>query len=252
MNDTNENNTINQNYIEKIRLKQEEINKLKKDKNLDLGLGVFFIIIAIIIIFIFKNQLTYFSILSFILYSIIILCCLFGIVGFSMSLDKTAIKYAEQELLFISDEQELNETKNLDIQTKADKQFRLNQRELKRYYDLNLSQTRFLLIFGIILLISGIAIIIFTILLHFFSNNTENLILILGCISGILVDFIGAIFLTIYAKTIETVIRFHSKLADSNNLLLSNSIASKISEESLRNTTLSEISKNIVNVESRE
>ena len=39
---------------------------------------------------------------------------------------------------------------------------------------------------------------------------------------------------------------FHAKFAESNHLLLANSIANKIENEELRETTLSEIAKDIV------
>lgn len=44
----------------------------------------------------------------------------------------------------------------------------------------------------------------------------------------------------------NAAVRFHAKFAESNNLLLANSIANKIENEELREVTLSEISKQIV------
>ena len=64
--------------------------------------------------------------------------------------------------------------------------------------------------------------------------------------SGIVVDFIGAIFIKMYTKNIEASVKFHAKFAESNNLLLANSIANKIDDDKLRENTLSEISKNII------
>ena len=49
-----------------------------------------------------------------------------------------------------------------------------------------------------------------------------------------------------YNKNIEAAVKFHAKFADSNNLLLANSIANKIEDDQLRENTLAEISKNIV------
>lgn len=68
-------------------------------------------------------------------------------------------------------------------------------------------------------------------------------ILLTGAISGILIDFIGTIFITMYTKSLDASVKFHSKLASSNNLLLANSIATKISDETLRELTFSEIAK---------
>ncbi|MDD4371139.1 MAG: hypothetical protein PHD56_08720 [Anaerostipes sp.] len=49
-----------------------------------------------------------------------------------------------------------------------------------------------------------------------------------------------------YTKNIEVAVKFHAKFAESNNLLLANSIANKIEDDQLRENTLSEISKNII------
>lgn len=49
-----------------------------------------------------------------------------------------------------------------------------------------------------------------------------------------------------YTKNIEAAVKFHAKFAESNNLLLANSIANKIEDEKLRENTLSEISKRII------
>ena len=49
-----------------------------------------------------------------------------------------------------------------------------------------------------------------------------------------------------YTKNIGAAVKFHAKFAESNNLLLANLIANKIENEKLRETTLSEISKNII------
>jgi hypothetical protein len=67
-----------------------------------------------------------------------------------------------------------------------------------------------------------------------------------GSLSGIVVDFIGAIFIKMYTKNIEAAVKFHAKFAESNNLLLANSIANKIEDDKIREDTLSEISKNII------
>lgn len=80
----------------------------------------------------------------------------------------------------------------------------------------------------------------------YITLDTDKTLLFVGSLSGIVVDFIGAIFIKMYTKNIEVAVAFHSKFAESNNLLLANSIANKIEDEQLRETTLSEISKNII------
>lgn len=128
---------------------------------------------------------------------------------------------------------------------RAEKMFRMNQKELMRYYDMNLAQTKFLSGLGIMMIIFGILIVVASIYMYT-SFNSDKILLLAGSLSGIVVDFIGAIFIKMYTKNIEASVKFHAKFAESNNLLLANSIANKIDDDKLREDTLSEISKNII------
>ncbi|OUP14407.1 hypothetical protein B5F35_01175 [Anaeromassilibacillus sp. An200] len=126
---------------------------------------------------------------------------------------------------------------------RAEKMFRMNQKQLMRYYDMNLAQTKFLSGLGIMMIIFGIVIVGITL---YMSIETDKVLLVVGSLSGIVVDFIGAVFIKMYTKNIEAAVKFHAKFAESNNLLLANSIANKIEDVKIRETTLSEISKNII------
>lgn len=128
---------------------------------------------------------------------------------------------------------------------RAEKMFRMNQKELMRYYDMNLAQTKFLSGLGIMMIIFGILIVAATLYMYM-SLDADKVLLFVGSLSGIIVDFIGAIFITMYTKNIEAAVKFHAKFAESNNLLLANSIANKIEDDKIREDTLSEISKNII------
>lgn len=123
--------------------------------------------------------------------------------------------------------------------------FRMNQKELMRYYDMNLAQTKFLSGLGIMMIIFGILIVISSLYMYM-SMDGDKVPLFVGSLSGIVVDFIGAIFIKMYTKNIKAAVKFHAKFAESNNLLLANSIANKIRDDKIREDTLSEISKNIV------
>lgn len=128
---------------------------------------------------------------------------------------------------------------------RAEKMFRMNQKELMRYYDMNLAQIKFLSGLGIMMIVFGILIVGITLYLYM-SIETDKVMLVVGSLSGIIVDFIGATFIKMYTKNIEAAVKFHAKFAESNSLLLANSIANKIEDVKTRETTLSEISKNIV------
>lgn len=133
---------------------------------------------------------------------------------FIASTDYITGKDKKLELRYLEEDLEFVESKD------ADKQFRMHQRELKRYYNLNIAQVKTVSVLGIILLAIGIIVILSTLLL--FANGFVMQItpLVVGCVSGMLIDFIGAFFIVMYTQTINASISFHEKLAASNNLLL--------------------------------
>lgn len=143
------------------------------------------------------------------------------------------------------EEEEFSEINPDKRSLRAEKMFRMNQKELMRYYDMNLAQTKFLSVLGIVMIFFGIIIVIATLCMYA-TMNVDKLLLLVGGLSGIVVDFIGAVFIKLYTENIKAAVKFHSKFAESNNLLLANSIAHKIEDDKLRENTLSEISKNIV------
>ena len=143
------------------------------------------------------------------------------------------------------DEKEFSEIDPEKRALRAEKMFRMNQKELMRYYDMNLAQTKFLSGLGIMMIIFGILIVVASLYMYT-SSDSDKILLLVGSLSGIVVDFIGAIFIKMYTKNIEAAVKFHAKFAESNNLLLANSIANKIDDDKLREDTLSEISKNII------
>lgn len=128
---------------------------------------------------------------------------------------------------------------------RAEKQFKINQKELMRYYDMNLIQTKFLSGLGILLILFGLLIISASLGVYIFGES-DKAVLIVGNFSGIIIDFVGAIFIKMYTQNIKAAVKFHAKLANSNNLLLANSIANKIESSELRENTLSDIAKSIV------
>lgn len=128
---------------------------------------------------------------------------------------------------------------------RSEKMFTMNQKELMRYYDMNLAQTKFLSGLGIMMIIFGIVLVAVSIYLYI-SLDADKILLFVGSLSGIVVDFIGTIFIKMYTGNIKAAVKFHAKFAESNNLLLANSIANKIEDNKIREDTLSEIAKNII------
>lgn len=234
-------------YIEilknKIVVKEKEIEEeIKKSTNGIWG-GLVINILFIISAYVLFNKRNI-IVLNILFYIIIILAFICLVVVISCYHDIKVAKHKNIELESLKEELELEQIPNQNIIVRADKQFKINQKDLQRYYDLNLSQTKFLSKLGILLILFGLTIISISILLYLRIKD-DLWLLLMGTVSGVLIDFVGAIFITMYTKSLEASVKFHSKLAGSNSLLLANSIATKISDEKLRESTLSEIAKNI-------
>ena len=80
----------------------------------------------------------------------------------------------------------------------------------------------------------------------FLPATTSLQILSVALLFSIFSWFYTSCVLIVNTKNIEASVKFHAKFAESNNLLLANSIAHKIEDDKLREETLSEISKDII------
>ena len=217
----------------------------QKDKNGAIGGLVIGIALAALTYEIYKKIFD-FPIGQILVYLIGFLAFVCFMIAISCFFDyKESKKREKMEYEAQKEEKEFSEIDPQKRNLRAEKMFRMNQKELMRYYDMNLSQTKFLSGLGILMIVFGILIVISSLYMYTFLE-TDKVLLIVGSLSGIIVDFIGAIFIKMYTKNIEATVKFHAKFAESNNLLLANSIANKIEDDKTREETLSEISKNII------
>ena len=224
---------------------QKVQKKSEKDRNGIIGGLVFGILLAFLAYQIYEKIFD-FSIGQMLVYIIGFLSFICFMVSASSFFDlKESKKLEKLEEEARREEKEFSEIDPEKRALRAEKMFRMNQKELMRYYDMNLAQTKFLSGLGILMIIFGL-LIVGVALYMYTSFETDKILLIIGSLSGIVVDFIGAIFIRMYNKNIEAAVKFHAKFAESNNLLLANSIANKIEDGQLRENTLAEISKNIV------
>lgn len=65
---------------------------------------------------------------------------------------------------------------------RAEKMFRMNQKELMRYYDMNLTQTKFLSGLGIMMIIFGILIVVASLYMYT-SLDSDKVLLLVGSLS---------------------------------------------------------------------
>ena len=61
---------------------------------------------------------------------------------------------------------------------RAEKMFRMNQKELMRYYDMNLAQTKFLSGLGIMMIIFGILIVVGSLYMYTTFDSDKVLLLV--------------------------------------------------------------------------
>lgn len=115
----------------------------------------------------------------------------------------------------------------------------------KRYYDTNLAQTRAVFYIGITLLFVGIAMISIGVIMGLTSTKPDALTLILTFSSGVLIDFIGTIFVAMHTKTLETAAAYQQSISRVSNALLAKSIVDSLDDASLREQALIEIVKGL-------
>jgi len=171
---------------------------------------------------------------------------------FISTLDFSAnIRTCEEQLKQLEDEHDLVELVEGDHVKRSEKLFRNHQRELKRYYDINLGHYRWMFPAGIMTIIFGTLIIAGTIWVFRDSGITPILI---GAISGVLVDFVGAVLIHMYTQTVKSSIAFHSQLMKSNHALFANMLAFKIEDTTKKDETFAELAKLMIqsNVEPKE
>ena len=151
------------------------------------------------------------------------------------------ITVKEEEILEMNDEIELLETSESEYDKIAKKQFQKDKKEVKRYYDINLKNLKYLFRIGLGIIILGVTIIIISVIL--FINEKNGIQMLIGSVSGILIDFIGVIFIRMYTETVKMSLKFHDKLINSNNILFVNILITKIKNQDLQDKTLSEVAK---------
>lgn len=184
-----------------------------------------------------------------IVYWFCIIISFFGIIYKLSNLSKNRKTKVDSkfELSIIQDDIFLEEIKGLSYEEKALKQLSKKQVEIERYHSLNLSHTKIIFAIGVFIIFIGIGIIAFTIFSTFFNESTVQLIVVVsGFIGGLLVDVIGAVFILMYSKTIESANGYQTNMVETANTYLGNVLVSQIADDELREQTLAVMAKELV------
>ena len=238
-----------------LREKKSNLESLKnkfklREKNLKLmnySIIAMSIIICVIKNIAFNNII--YDINSYFFNSIILLVILYStiLIIFIKMKNYDRLIHIENDIIRINEEIELLEISNVSLEQRAEKQLKLHQNELNRYYNENIRQMKGVYNIGIISISMGFIIIILTIILSILNKDKiDNLIIpIMGIVSGLLSSFIGTLFIKMYTETISTSAKFHDKLVYSNNLYFSNFLIAKVSNKNKREDITCEIAKTI-------
>ncbi len=158
----------------------------------------------------------------------------------------------EIQIRDIENELDLLSISQSSIEERAEKQFKLHQLELKKYYDQTLRQSAGIFYVGLICIFLGFVIIGVTLYLVFSSSTSkeidtsEKIILAsLGAIGAILSDFIAFIYIKMYSETIQSLTEFHNRLVVTHFLHFGNFLVGKITDKDLREKTLADIASNL-------
>ena len=133
-------------------------------------------------------------------------------------------------------------------EAKADRLWRMNQRQLIRYHEANLQHSAWALVVGVGCVAAGIAIACSTmfLLLEVENEAVQRLVAGVGGIGTVLTSFVGAIALRMQASSAANLDSFHHKLVHAQRLALANVIAAQVEDDARREETYSKIANAIV------
>lgn len=139
---------------------------------------------------------------------------------------------------------DLEQVEVLSHERRAEKIVRINNLQLRRYYDLNIGQNVWVFGLGLTCIVLGIAIVgaAFYLVLWVAQDQESQLIIaVMGSVSSILINFVAAIFLRMHSGASASLGDFHSRLVETNQLLMGNLLASRIGDDETRWKTLAEL-----------
>jgi hypothetical protein len=166
----------------------------------------------------------------------------------------TRTRSTRQEIVDLDNEADLLRISSQSHEQKAQKLLRIQQLELKRFYDQTLRQSSMIFVVGVVAMTLGFAIIITT--LYFvgydFLASDKGLqdrgalgekvvVAALGAVGGILTNFVGAMYIKMFSEIVQSVARSQSAVVATHHLHLANLLAATIGDDGLRQKTLADL-----------
>ena len=113
----------------------------------------------------------------------------------------------------------------------------MNEFQLRRYYDLNLTQNSWIFILGVFCIVLGTIVIGVTLYLirivDSIVSNSSNYCCP-GAVGAVLSNFVAVIYLRMNAAASEGLAAFHGRLVETQKLLLGNMLVSRIDDDGKR------------------
>jgi hypothetical protein len=159
-----------------------------------------------------------------------------------------------QEIVDLYNEEDLLRIGSQSHEQKAQKLLKIQQLQLKRFYDQTLRQSSLIFAVGVVAMALGFAIIIAT--LFFVAQDIpataaeppdrellgeKVVIAVLGAAGGILTNFVGAMYIKMFSEIVQSVARSQSAIVTTSHLHLANLLAASIGDDTLRQKTLAEL-----------
>jgi hypothetical protein len=165
----------------------------------------------------------------------------------SVTIGRAKIQSLKEEIQDAEFEFDLFILKATPEESRAEKLLRINQIQLRRYYDLNLSQNKWIFAVGVLCIFLGVGIVGVTLylLVYFGDLNTsadwmeKAMVGVVGSIGTILTNYVAHIFLSMYKEIAKSLTMFHTKLISTHKLFLANLLISRIDNTEKREDTLS-------------
>lgn len=195
------------------------------------------VFIVVIPIFMWRLTLSSITISVLIVYMVVPISLL--------SVTRNKLRDIEQELKEVEFDIDLQQYQIGTAETRAEKILRINDFQLQRYYNVNLSQNMWVFGLGVFCILLGIIVIagtLYTVLKFADSLEAKIIIGVLGAIGSLLTSYIAAIYLKMHAAASQHLGTFHSRLVETHQTLLANLVASRIEDQKLREDTLSKLS----------
>lgn len=117
---------------------------------------------------------------------------------------------------------------------RAEKLLSIHERQLRRYYNLNLTQGLWVFVAGIGCVTVGIAIVGWTFYAVAEARGQREAQLVIGAVGAvgaILINYVAAVYLRMHASIANSLLAFHARLASTHELFLANLLVSRVQEK---------------------